>query len=128
EFRTVISRLTARDPMSQPCPNFQELGGGTTHHVVAVGRSALGRLPSRDLCGQYSSGRRYRDRASPRFENPTSGASSSPGQFKDPTSPLLPNYARCMAQKWRVKVTTGAPDEAKAQDIVRRLPDDSRPT
>lgn len=33
-----------------------------------------------------------------------------------------------MAQKWRVNVTTGAPDEAKAQDIVRRLPDDSRPT
>jgi len=32
-----------------------------------------------------------------------------------------------MAQKWRVNVTTGAPDEAKAQDIVRRLPDDSRP-
>jgi len=27
-----------------------------------------------------------------------------------------------------VNVTTGAPDEAKAQDIVRRLPDDSRPT
>ena len=40
---------------------------------------------------------------------------------------LVPYYARCMAQKWRVKVTTGAPDEAKAQDIVRRLPDDSRP-
>ncbi len=39
----------------------------------------------------------------------------------------MPNYARCMAQKWRVNVTTGAPDEAKAQDIVRRLPDDSRP-
>src|SRR5438874_12495958 len=37
------------------------------------------------------------------------------------------DYARCMAQKWRVNVTTGAPDEAKAQDIVRRLPDDSRP-
>lgn len=31
-----------------------------------------------------------------------------------------------MAQKWRVNVTTGAPDEAKAQDIVRRLPDDTR--
>ncbi len=39
----------------------------------------------------------------------------------------MSNYARCMAQKWRVNVTTGAPDEAKAQDIVRRLPDDSRP-
>jgi hypothetical protein len=30
-------------------------------------------------------------------------------------------------KKWRVKVSTGAPDEAKAQDIVRRLPDDSMP-
>src|SRR5438093_3349518 len=39
----------------------------------------------------------------------------------------MSNYARCMAQKWRVNVTTGAPDEAKAQDIVRRLPDESRP-
>ena len=55
------------------------------------------------------------------------GASLSPGQFKDPHVALMSNYARCMAQKWRVNVTTGAPDEAKTQDIVRRLPDDSRP-
>jgi hypothetical protein len=37
------------------------------------------------------------------------------------------DYARYMSQKWRVKVTTGAPDEATAQDIVRRLPDDTSP-
>ena len=51
----------------------------------------------------------------------------SPGQLKGSHVVLVPYYARRMAQKWRVKVTTGAPDEAKAQDIVRRLPDDSRP-
>jgi hypothetical protein len=44
------------------------------------------------------------------------------------TSSPTRKYARYMSQKWRVRVTTGAPDEAKVQDIVRRLPDDTSPS
>src|SRR5207248_10169297 len=61
------------------------------------------------------------------FENPTLGSFINSRPLQRSHLGLMPNYARCMAQKWRVNVTTGAPDEAKAQDIVRRLPDDSRP-
>jgi hypothetical protein len=32
-----------------------------------------------------------------------------------------------MARKWRVNVTTGAPDEARGQDILRRLPENTKP-
>ena len=129
ESRSVRYTFTRDAPGSPPCHSCVTDFGKTRWRPARLRVVRNPRLNSRLVTGQpiYQHAHGPRTVRHPGFENPTVERFIKSRPLQRSHVALMPNYARCMAQKWRVNVTTGAPDEAKAQDIVRRLPDDSRP-